>query len=317
MTALVRAPAPIAEQTRARAWVELFAPAVELSKQIASTEFVPKGLRDNVPAITAAILYGDEIGLEPMTALAMIAVIDGKPYVSAEGQRALVLAAGHELWLDEATNQRVTWAGRRVGTDQVSRITWTMDDARTAGLVGKVNWRNYPRAMLSARSSAELVRALFADVIHGLGATEEYDDAFGLETARVPADDGGGSNKRKRAPRLASPAPAPAPATIEAAAPVPATATSPPQASARPAAVPPLPGEIPDTRTPTHRTEAQKRKILATFADKGVKGTGSRAARIQLMRTWTGRPTIESGDDLTFDEASTVIDQLEAWEGVK
>src|SRR4029077_11505190 len=76
---------------------------------------------------------------------------------------------------EENSNTRVTWAGRRTGTDMVIRATWTMDDAKQAGLAGKHNWKSYPRQMLSARASADLVRLLFADVTGGLAAAEEVD----------------------------------------------------------------------------------------------------------------------------------------------
>lgn len=178
---------------RHQQWIELLAPAAQLAEQIARTDFVPAGLRGNPAAITAAILYGDEIGLSPMQSLSKVHVVDGRPALAAEAQRALVLAAGHEMWLVEANTTRVTWSGRRKGApaDAVTSITWTMDDARRAGLDGRKNWRNYPRAMLSARSSADLCRALFPDVIGGLMAKEELDDGVVIVEAEVmPLDPG-------------------------------------------------------------------------------------------------------------------------------
>ena len=108
--ALVRArPDTLPAPFDVRSWVELMAPAAELAKAVATTDFVPRGMRNNPAAITAAILYGDEVGVGPMQSLAKISVIDGRPFVAAETQRALVLAAGHELWVDELTNTRATY----------------------------------------------------------------------------------------------------------------------------------------------------------------------------------------------------------------
>ena len=59
-----------AEAAAPHAWIALMGPAVELAKAVAGTEFVPRAMRDNVAAIAAAILYGDEIGLGPMQSLA-------------------------------------------------------------------------------------------------------------------------------------------------------------------------------------------------------------------------------------------------------
>ena len=127
-------------------------PAIELAKAVAGTDFVPKAMRNNPAQITAAVLYGDEVGLGPMQSLARISVIDGRPSLAAEAQRALILAAGHELWIEESTITRCTVAGRRRDSDQTSRVTWTSDDAKRAKLDGKPNWRSYPRQMLLARA---------------------------------------------------------------------------------------------------------------------------------------------------------------------
>jgi len=168
---------------RERPWLALLEPAARLADAIARTDFVPSALRGNTAAITAAVLYGDEVGLPPMQSLAKVHVIEGRPALAAEAQRALILAAGHEVWLENSSSTSVTWAGRRKGSDQVTRIEWTMDDARRAGLDRRPNYAKYPRAMLSARASADLARAVFPDVIGGLMALEELEDV-------VPGEDG-------------------------------------------------------------------------------------------------------------------------------
>jgi hypothetical protein len=152
-------------------WVALMAPAAELAKAIAGTDFVPTAMRNNPAAITACILNGDEVGIGPMQSLRQISMIEGTPTLKAEAQRALIQAAGHEIWPEEYTTTAVTIAGRRKGTDVIHRVTWTLDDARRANLAGKWNWSHYPRQMLMARATAELARAMFADVIGGLAAT--------------------------------------------------------------------------------------------------------------------------------------------------
>jgi len=200
----------------ARRWVELMMPAAELASQVANTEFVPKAMRGNPAAIVAAIMYGDELGLGPMQSLAKIAVIDGKPTLSAEAQRALVLAAGHDMWITEATNTKVTVSGRREGGDQTSSVTWTLDDAKRANLAGRPAWRMYPRQMLAARATAELARLLFADVIGGLAATEELEDGDEIvEDEAPPAQTRARRRRTSKAETSARPAPEPEPERLE------------------------------------------------------------------------------------------------------
>lgn len=57
------------------------------------------------------------------------------------------------------------------------RIEWTIEQAKKAGLTGKDNWKNYPRAMLRARVIAEGVRAVYPAAIGGMMISEEAADA--------------------------------------------------------------------------------------------------------------------------------------------
>lgn len=157
-------------------WVQVMRPIVSLSEHVCETEFVPKGYRKNAPAVAAAILHGRELGLPPMTALALTDPIEGKPSMKAEGLRALVFAAGHDLDVPSSTGAQCTMRGRRRGSQTWTEVTWTIDMARAAGLASKAVWKNYPRAMLQARATGELCRLIFPDVIHGMGLAEELAD---------------------------------------------------------------------------------------------------------------------------------------------
>ena len=77
-------PAPSREIARndVDSWAEVMQPVIWLAERIAGTEFVPKSMRNSAPAVTAAILYGREVGLPPMTSLTQTHVIEGKPSMS-------------------------------------------------------------------------------------------------------------------------------------------------------------------------------------------------------------------------------------------
>ena len=283
-----------------RQWVELMQPAIELAKAVAGTDFVPKAMRDNPAQITAAVLYGDEVGLGPMQSLARISVIDGRPSLAAEAQRALILAAGHELWIEESTITRCTVAGRRRDSDQTSRVTWTMDDAKRAKLDGKPNWRTYPRQMLLARASAELARAVFADAIGGLAATEELEDdeaPAAAIAALPPAPDG---NAEPKAPTTRRRRTRTTPA---------ATVSAPPPAPTEPE-LPPLPGEADPTAEPpaAKPSEPALRKMFVLFGQLGMR---DRDTRLRWASEHLGRE-LETAAQLTDTETSQLIDALQA-----
>lgn len=64
------------------------------------------------------------------------------------------------------------------------RLDWTIEQAKTAGLTGKDNWKGYARAMLRARLIAEGVRAVYPAAIGGFQVPEE---AMGPQLDEAPA----------------------------------------------------------------------------------------------------------------------------------
>jgi hypothetical protein len=147
--------------------------AWKLARRIHNTPFVPKGLRGDGNAVMACILTGEEFGLGPMQSLRMINVIEGRPSLSAEMMRALVNRAGHRVDIVESKQDQVTITGLRRDTGAKAVVTWTLADAKRAGLTNNPAWTKYPRSMLLARATSELCRMLFPDVIGGLYTPEE------------------------------------------------------------------------------------------------------------------------------------------------
>jgi hypothetical protein len=150
-------------------WVAL----MRLTARINNTTFVPSALRGKPAEVLACMITGQELGLEPMISLRMINVIEGRPALSAELMRALVNRAGHRLSVVEAKQDKVTLYGRRTDTGSEATVTWTLEDAKRANLLGRGAWTTYPRSMLLARATSELCRQIFSDVIAGLYTEEE------------------------------------------------------------------------------------------------------------------------------------------------
>ena len=84
---------------RARDVLQLLPAFVTLAERVSKTEFVPKELRGRPEAVLAALMSGAERGLGPMESLRLLHVIEGRPSLSAEGMRALVLSHGHDIEL--------------------------------------------------------------------------------------------------------------------------------------------------------------------------------------------------------------------------
>lgn len=168
-------------------WAHAAQQAHNIAKSLSRTSFVPRSLQGKPEDITAAILAGQELGLQPMAALRSMDIIQGTPALKAHALRGLVQSRGHEVKLVESTDEKCVMAGRRRGEDW-QQVEWTVARATKLGLTGKDQWKKQPKAMLVARATGEICRLVASDVLHAMPyASEELDTEGGPDGgAQVP-----------------------------------------------------------------------------------------------------------------------------------
>ncbi len=151
-----------------------------------SGDMVPKQFQGNAPAITAAIMRGMEVGLNPMQALSSIAVINGRATLWGDALPALVQRAGHHI--------DVGYEGQGDGLTAVATLTrsdgktvvrrFSLADAKRAQLLGKPGpWQAYPQRMIAHRARSWAIRDGAADALMGMQVAEEVRD-YGPDAAR-------------------------------------------------------------------------------------------------------------------------------------
>lgn len=156
--------------------------AAKISQSLAQTSFVPQSLRGKPADVTAAILAGQELGLQPMASLRSMDVIQGTPALRAHAMRGLVQSHGHKIWIEPgASKEKVVMRGQRREADgsygEVQESVWDIPRATEMGLTGKSEWKKQPQTMLTARATGEICRLVGADVLYAMPyAAEELDN---------------------------------------------------------------------------------------------------------------------------------------------
>lgn len=153
---------------------------------------------NEVQGMAAAIAKSGLFGMKtPDQALALMLV------AQAEGQHPATITQDYDIIQGRAARKTHSVLARfqQMGgcvewhelTDKVAdatfshkaggslRMTWTIEQAKSAGLTGKDNWRNYPRAMLRARCIAEGIRAVYPAALGGMLVSEEAQDLNGFD----------------------------------------------------------------------------------------------------------------------------------------
>jgi hypothetical protein len=123
------------------------------------------------------VLAGHEMGFGPFASMTGIHVIKGQPTIGANLMAAAVKAhPGYDYRADVKDNAvSITFYqnGNELGTS-----TFTMANAKDAGLTGRDNWKKYTRNMLFARAMSNGVRWYCPDVFAGstVYTPDELDD---------------------------------------------------------------------------------------------------------------------------------------------
>lgn len=154
-----------------------------------------------IGAGTAAILYGMELGLNPIQSLQQVFPVHGQPSIYARTAVALLKARGYRIWTESTSDESVTVMGEAPdGQAEVS--TWTIERATKAGyvptvdektgeyrknqrgkLIGNEKYLTDPQGMLYSKASMEVCRKLAPDVLLGIG---DRDDAAVADEQQAP-----------------------------------------------------------------------------------------------------------------------------------
>jgi hypothetical protein len=163
-------------------------------KQVGEIMFASGMFRDlkSVQQAMVKLLAGAELGYGPFRSLEAFHVIEGKPSETAAEISARIKASAkydyNHFWINAARERLdpikdassevfgcVIVVEEMKGTSWKERepVVFTLDDAKTAGLLGKDNWRKYSRDMLFARAISAAGRQHCADLFGGPAYTPD------------------------------------------------------------------------------------------------------------------------------------------------
>lgn len=129
----------------------------------------------------AIMLKGYELGLGLTASFEFIQVVEGKPALSPRGALAMIHSspACAGVKIEDLSNDKGEPTGCRVWMKRTNgleyTVTWTMADARQAGVVKPGSgWDHYPANMLRWRAIGFCADVVFPDVIGGMKRADEY-----------------------------------------------------------------------------------------------------------------------------------------------
>lgn len=263
--------------------------AYKLATGLSRTEMVPEQYQTGKHGdqatynLTAAIMFGMEIGLSAVQAAQNIFIVRGKPAMYSTTMAACIRRAGYVIEPVEETDQGCVWKGFRDGTWAYSE--WTMARASTAGYTSNKLYQTNPKAMLRAKCIAEIARIKFQDVLVGMAHTVEELQLDTVTVQRVVP--------KKRGLAALQELAADAPAT--------GSNTPPPE--------PDKPKPEPKQEPEPAKAAVSKETIKATIVAGKANGINTAEELFADLSAFMGSP-VAAWDDLTAEDADAYLKSL-------
>lgn len=118
-------------------------------------------------ALLAMFLAARDLDINATQALhSGLYIVKGKVSLSSQLMNMMIRRHKHSLVKLVGTDKICTWKGvRRDGTGDTMVSSFSIEDAKRAGLTGNSVWIKYPARMLSNRALSNLAKELFSDCI--------------------------------------------------------------------------------------------------------------------------------------------------------
>jgi len=163
--------------------VQAMGAAKQLADALCDTDMVPATYRGKPGNGAAAILFGQELGLNPIQSLQHIFVVHGSPAIYARTAVALLKRHGIKFRTIEESTTCVTIRAER--GDEAEESTWTIERAQKAGFTNNKKYSTEPQQMLYAKAAMEVSRRIAPDILLGIAySTEELELSESQQSSR-------------------------------------------------------------------------------------------------------------------------------------
>lgn len=155
------------------AWEEMLSRA----EMALRSGLLPEAIKTREAAAIVA-MKGQELGLPMMQAFESIHVIQGRPSIGTEAMLALAYERipGFVMEVVESTDTKARVRMGRGGKFQPIEFTFSIEDARRAGLASKPNWTKDPRGMCRWRALGAGLKVVCPDLRRGTHTVEEMEE---------------------------------------------------------------------------------------------------------------------------------------------
>lgn len=159
--------------------IKSLAELMRFADMLVISGMAPESYKGNAAAVAVAVQKGMEHGLTPMAALQAVYVVNGMPSWQGKAALGLVRASGlmvpmtYRAWIEGEGDSMVAYCeSQRVG-ERLTRNSFSVKEAITAGLWKKDVWNKYPKRLLQWKPISHHLTDNYSDVLGNMPVAED------------------------------------------------------------------------------------------------------------------------------------------------
>lgn len=159
--------------------IKSLAELMRFADMLVVSGMAPESYKGNAAAVAVAVQKGMEHGLTPMAALQAVYVVNGMPSWQGKAALGLVRASGlmvpgtYKAWIEGEGDGMVAYCeSQRVG-ERLTRNSFSVKEAITAGLWKKDVWNKYPKRLLQWKPISHHLTDNYSDVLGNMPVAED------------------------------------------------------------------------------------------------------------------------------------------------
>ncbi|WP_304880109.1 recombinase RecT [uncultured Parasutterella sp.] len=169
--------------------------ALEYAGILAKSQLIPKQFQNRPEDIVVAMMWSHNLNVPVLQGLQGIAIINGRPSIWGDLMIAVCQSSGllvdiAESFSGSGDSLTATCVVKRKDRETPIVRSFSIEEAKRAGLMNKGPWAQYTKRMLQNRARSYALRDAFPDVLMGMASADEQSDAAAVEMGRaevVPA----------------------------------------------------------------------------------------------------------------------------------
>lgn len=154
--------------------------ALMVCEHFLASKSLPKSYSNSFQVLMA-VQAGRELGMKPVESINGMMIINGQIKLWGTALTGRITKEGYKIKWGDCSKIKASVSVIGPDDKETSPETYTIEEAKEAGLLGKSNWSGHPKTMLRWRALGNAVKFNFPHLLQGMSLVEDDDEVNSVQ----------------------------------------------------------------------------------------------------------------------------------------